>query len=612
MARFARLAAIFALSIVLVNCPSTPKTPPTTVAAPTFSPAEGTYTSAQSVTISTTTEGAEIRYTTDSTDPTSTTGTVYAAPISVSATTTIKAIATKAGDNDSSVSSATYTIGGKVADVQFDPNGGSFTEATSVTLSSATDGAQVYYTTDGSDPSPSGGTRYAGPVSVSATQTLKAMAVKQGWKDSGITSADFTVNLGTATGTKGQPVTDVEVTEARNALARAKEVDADFFDPDNYDMAKRLLYEAIDIKINDPDGARQKLGSSKEHSDKAFGNSVERAAADMSAALEAARQRLLKLEADKYLPSNFEASTAGIDEAGKLFAAEDYAGARARAYKALKDMSDLRDLLDTRLAKVRSLKFDTEQAMSEAETSNAYAAAPDQKDKVTSLYLAGLDAFSGYKLDDAEENFGAALQAARDTLRIAQEAAGNQEAEKAKAEQLQAQAMKALVDASKLTVVTEDGTVIKPRNWTDEDFLKQIDKMIQDEQKPSNGPQSIAIPSDRTTVVLADDSSANLLLQARDLWTQGLTEKAAGNYAKAQDYFNEALRYIEIYKSYAVKGVYTVRLIPDKRDCLWRIAEYPDVYADPYKWPSIWRRNRKLIQNPDLIYPGWQLVIPPQ
>ena len=112
-------------------------------------------------------------------------------------------------------------------------------------------------------------------------------------------------------------------------------------------------------------------------------------------------------------------------------------------------------------------------------------------------------------------------------------------------------------------------------------------------------------------MVLAEESVEDLLNQARDLWSLGLKEKTAGNYAKAQDYFDEAQRYIDIYKSYAVKGVYTVRLIPDRRDCLWRIAEYKDIYGDPYKWPRIWRRNRKLIQNPDLIFPGWQLVIPP-
>jgi nucleoid-associated protein YgaU len=173
--------------------------------------------------------------------------------------------------------------------------------------------------------------------------------------------------------------------------------------------------------------------------------------------------------------------------------------------------------------------------------------------------------------------------------------------------------MSSLLDASKLTVVTEDGTVVKPQNWTDRDFLDEIDSLLKaEEQKSQPAPTSMAIPTDGSTVVLADDAVVNLLQQARDLWSQGLKEKAAGNYGKAQDYFNEAQRYIDVYKSYAVKGVYTVRLIVDRRDCLWRIAEYPDIYGDPYKWPAIWRRNRKLIQNPDLIYPGWQLVIPPQ
>ena len=80
-----------------------------TCAAPTFSPAAGTYTSAQNVTISTTTENATIYYTTDGSVP-STGSTVYTSVIPVSATTTIKAIAAKADYNNSSVSTATYAI----------------------------------------------------------------------------------------------------------------------------------------------------------------------------------------------------------------------------------------------------------------------------------------------------------------------------------------------------------------------------------------------------------------------------------------------------------------------------------------------------------------------
>jgi nucleoid-associated protein YgaU len=276
-------------------------------------------------------------------------------------------------------------------------------------------------------------------------------------------------------------------------------------------------------------------------------------------------------------------------------------------------MTDLSNRLETRLNWVRQLKRETEQYMKEAEDSGAYAYAPGQKEKVSGLYLKGIDAYQGYALDPAEEYFGAAREAARDTLRIAREKRENRQAEeKKKAEALMVDVMKALQEASRLTVVTEDGTVIEPQNWSEVDFLKEIERMEQEEREANPGGQSMLIPAAGATVVMADESSENLLKQAKELWTLGIREKAHGNYEKAQDYFNEALRYIEIYKSYAVKGVYTVRLIPERRDCLWRISEYPDIYGDPYLWPKIWRRNRKLIQNPDLIHPGWQLVIPPQ
>ena len=82
--------------------------PTVAVEAPTFSPAAGTYTEAQSVTLSSETSGATIYYTTDGTEPT-TESTQYTAAIAVSTTTTIKAIAVK-GSDVSTVASATYAI----------------------------------------------------------------------------------------------------------------------------------------------------------------------------------------------------------------------------------------------------------------------------------------------------------------------------------------------------------------------------------------------------------------------------------------------------------------------------------------------------------------------
>ena len=81
-----------------------------TCETPTFSPDEGTYTEAQSVAISTTTSGASIYYTIDGSTPSASNGTLYTEAIDVSETTTIKAIAVKAGNNDSEVAEATYKI----------------------------------------------------------------------------------------------------------------------------------------------------------------------------------------------------------------------------------------------------------------------------------------------------------------------------------------------------------------------------------------------------------------------------------------------------------------------------------------------------------------------
>ena len=78
-------------------------------ATPTFSSSAGAYLSAQNITISCDTEGATIYYTTNGDDPT-TGSSVYSAPIAVSASTTIKALAAKDGYNNSSIATAEYSF----------------------------------------------------------------------------------------------------------------------------------------------------------------------------------------------------------------------------------------------------------------------------------------------------------------------------------------------------------------------------------------------------------------------------------------------------------------------------------------------------------------------
>ena len=81
----------------------------TNVATPTFSPKAGRYTEAQSVSISCATVGAAIHYTTDGTTPAAS-STIYTAPVTISETTTLKAIAVADGE-ESKVATAKYVIG---------------------------------------------------------------------------------------------------------------------------------------------------------------------------------------------------------------------------------------------------------------------------------------------------------------------------------------------------------------------------------------------------------------------------------------------------------------------------------------------------------------------
>jgi len=163
-------------------------------ATPTFSPAEGSYTEPQDVAISTETEGASIYYTIDGGNPTAS-STLYTAPITVSTTTTIKAIAVKEGMNNSDIAIATYTFQvvepEQVEAPTFSPVAGLYTAPQDVTISTKTEGASIYYTIDGSEPTATS-TLYLAPITVSAATTIKAIAIKEGMNNSDIATASYT------------------------------------------------------------------------------------------------------------------------------------------------------------------------------------------------------------------------------------------------------------------------------------------------------------------------------------------------------------------------------------------------------------------------------------
>jgi len=163
----------------------------TTAAAPAFSPVAGAYSAAQTVTLSSTTSGAKIYYTLNGVTPT-TASTLYSSALAVKSSETVSAIAVATGYTNSSVAKAAYVIENPAVAPAFSPVAGKYTGTQTVTLTSATPAATIYYTINGSTPTTSS-LKYTGPLPVTSSMTIEAIATASEATNSTVSSATYTL-----------------------------------------------------------------------------------------------------------------------------------------------------------------------------------------------------------------------------------------------------------------------------------------------------------------------------------------------------------------------------------------------------------------------------------
>lgn len=180
----------------------------TTAPVITSSSSGGTFTSSQTVTLSSN-ETATIYYTLDGSTPT-TSSPVYSSALTISSTSTLKFFGKDTAGNSSTVQSVSFTINAPdttAPTVSISPAAGTFTSTQSVTLT-ANEPSTIYYTVDGSTPTTSS-TVYSGAISVSSTETIKYFAKDTAGNSSVVQSATYTINLPDTT--PPNPVTNLVV-----------------------------------------------------------------------------------------------------------------------------------------------------------------------------------------------------------------------------------------------------------------------------------------------------------------------------------------------------------------------------------------------------------------
>jgi nucleoid-associated protein YgaU len=112
----------------------------------------------------------------------------------------------------------------------------------------------------------------------------------------------------------------------------------------------------------------------------------------------------------------------------------------------------------------------------------------------------------------------------------------------------------------------------------------QVDKKQGAEQRQSAaGMSDVKASGDQTSAT----SSTEMRASATQKQTAGKKVKSANKKST-------------LFSTYVVK----------KGDSLWWIAKYKDIYNDHFLWPLIYDANKKLLKDPNKIYPGQKLMIP--
>ncbi|MBQ0002175.1 MAG: SUMF1/EgtB/PvdO family nonheme iron enzyme [Treponema sp.] len=133
---------------------------------------------------------------------------------------------------------AVWTEWGKVAIPTFSIAAGEVEKGTKVSIISTTEGASIYYTTDGSSPT-TAGTKYESEIEITTAVTIKAVAVKSGLKDSEVTSAGYTVDV----------IPPANVTNLTANCTASQTVKLTWTNPADTDFAKVVITYGTDKKV---------------------------------------------------------------------------------------------------------------------------------------------------------------------------------------------------------------------------------------------------------------------------------------------------------------------------------------------------------------------------
>jgi nucleoid-associated protein YgaU len=159
-------------------------------------------------------------------------------------------------------------------------------------------------------------------------------------------------------------------------------------------------------------------------------------------------------------------------------------------------------------------------------------------------------------------------------------------------------AMGLLITAGCGKNVTREANVSEGDYYSAEEF-KGLSTDQRDAYCASLDTELASLGNEKTSSAAKADAAAAQLAKV-----QGEVKTAEADYKTRKAETDGLREEVDYYKN--LPKVHVV----EKGEFLQKISGYERIYADPAKWPRIYRANKGQISDPNLIYPGWELTIP--
>jgi nucleoid-associated protein YgaU len=421
----------------------------------------------------------------------------------------------------------------------------------------------------------------------------------------------------------GEKTPNKEFTEAKQYIEWAKEVKADRYSNENLVKAKQFLYKAHEtFIINEKyDDAVKLSKESVKFSKKAIEESLPLFAKEEIEKAEKEVEVAKRLYADSFDKEDFDLAISYLNRANEDYKNKRYYSFEGEefAYRKAKKSYDL--LLKSEMVakqeipKLQQRIQSIEDILKESAKYNIVEYDKERYEKANAVLNKAKDLLKSEDIRNAVLSMDEAEKMAKELLILAKQKTAEKKIKEADEVYNKAKNMKYAMEFKEELLSAEEALKSSKTEYGKKNYEAAIDlaeecisrsnavilmaKKREEEQKVEKKPVKVA--KNKEKVKRKAEKKVAIAVPKVPSPVKELS-------------IEEKLRKLDMeYANTIHKKVKTYRVVRRRRntDCLWRIASYKKIYNDARLWPLIYSANQDKIKDPDLIFPGQILVIPP-